>query len=236
MAQAEKETAVPAAYEAFLRGLEHYRRTTAEDYAKAVPYFEEAIRLDPSYARAYAALAIVYARSAARGYIYALGISEPDATIKARHYLREAEKRPTALSHQAAGHLLFRAEPVSTKALTFQKAIALDPGDPWNYVLVGRVLTAKGQAADAVHISARACGSTRTIRKHSSSISAKLCLAQNATRRPPTPWREHRSSTRTMTSYLPCSAPPTAFSAARKMPNLPSRASTSSGSSAAQCR
>ena len=77
LAQAEKETAVPAAYEALLRGLEHYRRTTAEDYAKAVPYFEEAIRLDPSYARAYAALAMVYARSAARGYAYALGISNP---------------------------------------------------------------------------------------------------------------------------------------------------------------
>ena len=97
---------MPAAYEAFLRGLEHYRRTTAEDYAKAVPYLEEAIRLDPTYARAYAALAIVYARSAARGYAYALGISRRRVG-KARHYLGEAQKHPSALSRQAAGHLLF---------------------------------------------------------------------------------------------------------------------------------
>ena len=61
------------------------------------------IRLDPNYARAYAALAMVYARSAARGYTYALGIPAR-RYAKARQYLREAEKRPTALSHQAAGY------------------------------------------------------------------------------------------------------------------------------------
>jgi adenylate cyclase len=44
---AQKETNVPAAYEAFLRGWEYYRRTTPDDYAKAIPYLEEAIRLDP---------------------------------------------------------------------------------------------------------------------------------------------------------------------------------------------
>ena len=150
VAQAEKETAVPAAYEALLRGLEHYRRTTVEDYAKAVPYFEEAIRLDPSYARAYAALAMVYARSAARGYAYALGTSRPDAMVKARQYLREAEKRPTALSHQAAGFLDIQAS-LHDKALAeFQQAIALDPGDPWSYVLMGMALTSKGQAEEAL--------------------------------------------------------------------------------------
>ena len=150
LTHAEKETAVPAAYEAFLRGLEHYRRTTAEDYARAVPFFEEAISLDPSYARAYAALAIVYVRSAARGYTYALGISDPVAIRKARHYLEEAEKRPSALSHQAAGHLLFRDGLLDQALIEFQKASTLDPGDAWNYVLMGRVLTARGQAAEAV--------------------------------------------------------------------------------------
>jgi adenylate cyclase len=149
LGQPAKETDVSAAYEAFLRGMEHYRLTTAEDYAKAIPYFEEATRLDPSYTRAYAALAMVYARSAARGYIYALGISESEAILRARHHLKAAEKRPTALSHQAAGQLLFTASLPDQALMAFQKAIALDPGDPWNYVLVGRVLIAKGQAAEA---------------------------------------------------------------------------------------
>jgi len=150
VAQAEKETAVPAAYEALLRGLEHYRRTTAEDYAKAVPYLEEAIQLDPGYARAHAALAMVYARSAARGYAYALGTSRPEAMRKARHYLTEAEKRPTALSHQAAGYLHIQASLYDRALAEFQEAIALDPGDPWSYALIGMALTSKGQAAEAL--------------------------------------------------------------------------------------
>ena len=150
LAQSAAETAVSAAYEAFLRGMDHYRRTTAEDYAKAVPHFEEAVRLDPNYTRAYAALAMVYARSAARRYTYALGISDSAAILKARSYLKEAEKSPTALSYQAAGQLLFAVDLFDQALIQFQKAIALDPGDPWNYVLVGRVLTAKGEPLEAV--------------------------------------------------------------------------------------
>jgi adenylate cyclase len=60
LALGEQETSVPAAYDAFLRGWEHYRRTTPEDLAKAIPHFEEALRLDPNYTRADAALALVY--------------------------------------------------------------------------------------------------------------------------------------------------------------------------------
>ena len=40
----QQETAVPAAYDALLRDWEHYRRTTPEDYAKAIPFLEEAAR------------------------------------------------------------------------------------------------------------------------------------------------------------------------------------------------
>jgi TolB-like protein/class 3 adenylate cyclase/Flp pilus assembly protein TadD len=149
LAQLAKETTVSAAYEAFLRGMEHYRLTTAEDYAKAIPYFEEAVRLDPSYTRAHAALAMVYARSAARGYVYALGISKSEAILRARRYLKAAEKRPTALYYQAAGQLLFSVDLFDKALIEFQKAIALDPGEPWNYVLVGRALIAKGQPAEA---------------------------------------------------------------------------------------
>jgi adenylate cyclase len=55
IALGQEETSVPAAYDAFLRGWEHYRRTTPEDFAKAIPHFEQAIGLDPHYSRAYAA-------------------------------------------------------------------------------------------------------------------------------------------------------------------------------------
>ncbi|MEO6969491.1 MAG: tetratricopeptide repeat protein [Chthoniobacterales bacterium] len=46
-----------AAYNAFLQGQFYNQRNTEGDYRKAIEFFQTAIRLDPGYARAYAALA-----------------------------------------------------------------------------------------------------------------------------------------------------------------------------------
>lgn len=55
-------TTVPAAREAYMRGLDYYRRSRQDSanapfLAPAIEAFEEAIRLDPSYAQAFAKLA-----------------------------------------------------------------------------------------------------------------------------------------------------------------------------------
>jgi len=47
------------AYNALLQGNFYRNRRTAEDYRKAIGYYEEAIRLDPRYALAYARLSVV---------------------------------------------------------------------------------------------------------------------------------------------------------------------------------
>src|SRR5262245_27529307 len=46
------------AYNALLQGNFYFNRPTADDYRKAIGYYEEAIRLDPRYALAYAKLSI----------------------------------------------------------------------------------------------------------------------------------------------------------------------------------
>src|SRR5204862_1860858 len=46
------------AYNALLQGNFYYNRRTADDFRKAIGYYEEAIRLDPRYALAYAKLSI----------------------------------------------------------------------------------------------------------------------------------------------------------------------------------
>ena len=48
----QRDTAVPDAYDAFLRGWENYRRGTPEDLVTAIPHFERAMQLDPDYSRA----------------------------------------------------------------------------------------------------------------------------------------------------------------------------------------
>jgi adenylate cyclase len=50
----------PAAQEAYLRGRYFYWKGTHDDTLKAIEYFEEAIRMDPDYARGYAGLADAY--------------------------------------------------------------------------------------------------------------------------------------------------------------------------------
>ena len=57
---AERGTTSPEAHDAFLRGWAHFRRNTPEAFAKAVPYFQKAIKIDPSYHQANAALANIY--------------------------------------------------------------------------------------------------------------------------------------------------------------------------------
>jgi adenylate cyclase len=150
-----KETAVPAAYDAFLRGWEHHRRTTPEDFAKAIPYFDKAIALDPDYGRAYEAAAMVYARAYISGWSQSLGISWGQARTRAMQYLHEAQAYKTALSHQVVG-LLFQSEWAHGPALAeYKEAIALEPGDSWSYALMAFTLNSAGRPAEAIaHIRA----------------------------------------------------------------------------------
>ena len=144
---------MPAAYDAFLRGWEHYRRTTPEDYAKAIPHFEKAIELDPGYYRAHAALSMIYMRSYLREWATSLGISGLEALLRAKQYLREAQKQPNALAHQAAGYALIRLrQSYSFKEalVEFKEAIALDPGDSWSYALAALALVNAGRQTEAM--------------------------------------------------------------------------------------
>jgi TolB-like protein/class 3 adenylate cyclase/Tfp pilus assembly protein PilF len=147
----QQETTIPAAYDAFLAGWEHYRRTTPGDFAKAIPFFEEAIRLDPGYSRAYAALAMVYLLSHDRNWWSSLGISSSEAYDRAQRYWREAEKHPTSTSYQVAGNF-WRARATALGAITeFKAAIALDPSDSWSYAYLAWAQVEVGQTAEAMN-------------------------------------------------------------------------------------
>jgi len=51
----------PRAYDAYLRGRYHWNKRTEKDIGKGIEYFHEAIRIDPDYAQAYAAIAEAFA-------------------------------------------------------------------------------------------------------------------------------------------------------------------------------
>ncbi len=144
-----RDTTVPEAYEAFLRGWEHYQKTTPEDYKKSIPHFERATELDPGYGRAHAALAMVYFRSYDQKWTASLGISTDRAFRTAQRYLKLAMAQPTSTSHQVAGNISRDRGWYDDALREFAIAIALDPSDSWSYADQAYTLIWAGRPAEA---------------------------------------------------------------------------------------
>jgi TolB-like protein/Flp pilus assembly protein TadD len=146
---ASRDTDDPAAYDAFLKGWSHYRRRTPEDFAKAVPYLDEAVERDPNYSRAFAALAAVYWEAARSFWQKYLDMTRGEAEMMAKIYLAEAMQNPTPLAHWIASDML-RADRKYQEAITeATRAIALDANDPIGYFAMANALIWAGNPADA---------------------------------------------------------------------------------------
>jgi rhodanese-related sulfurtransferase len=152
--QAERtqtDTENAAAYDAFLRGWDLYRRGTVEDYAAAIPFLEKAIKLDPGYSRANAALAAVYWNSVTNRWTRSLGLTRNQAGEQVRQLLREAMKNPSALAHQVASERAAYYKRKADKAIAqAEQAIALDASDPAGYLAMANALIKAKRPAEAV--------------------------------------------------------------------------------------
>ncbi len=95
------------AYNALLQGNFYNDRNTAEDTRKAIGYYEEAIRLDPGYALAYAKLSVA-ARNLAVGYGLIATDEIKEVTAKARASAQSALALDPNLAeaHSAQGVVL----------------------------------------------------------------------------------------------------------------------------------
>ena len=72
-------------------------------FLSQIDFFEEAVKLDPAFGRAYAALAWVYHGLNVRGWGHVVKLSNRDVHKKALEYLEQASKYPTILYHQVNG-------------------------------------------------------------------------------------------------------------------------------------
>jgi adenylate cyclase len=144
-----------AAYDAFLRGWDHYLRLTPDDIGKAASYFKKAIEQDPNYGRAYAALALVYWHGT-RGNLYkGLGISWFEARARACQYLHMAMKNPTSIAHNVQSQMyLFKR--MHEKAISEAKrALALDPNNPRHYTAMADALNMAGRPKEGMDYAKR---------------------------------------------------------------------------------
>jgi TolB-like protein/Flp pilus assembly protein TadD len=134
------------AHNAYLQGHFHFQRRNLEDYRKAVGHFDQAIRLDPDYALAYAE------RSEAWTFIGDLTGQHEPAWSKARS---DAEKAvaiaPTLAEARAAlGWVRFFVDWKFTEGLSeLKRAKELSPSNPTANDLLARVILYLGRLDEA---------------------------------------------------------------------------------------
>ncbi|MFZ1428903.1 MAG: adenylate/guanylate cyclase domain-containing protein [Geminicoccaceae bacterium] len=157
-------TAVPAAYEAYLRGIERYDRfwnASPVELAKAAAFFEEATTLDPDYGQAYAALAEIHLQ-AWTDRQDVLGKSRDAMLPEVVSLLRKAMEHPSPRSYRVTAQLRLRQREYIAAIDDFERAIALDPSDPashsgmaWAMLFAGRLEDAQRFQAAAVELDPR---------------------------------------------------------------------------------
>ena len=138
----------PEAYDMLLRGLTHLRRYTREDLREARHYFEQAIALDPDFARAHADYALVYANELQFGWA-----DDPEATLEEalKHGRQGLMLDPTVREvYFALGTLYLMQRRHEDAIESDQTAIKLDPNYADAYGQMGWILTYAGRPHEAL--------------------------------------------------------------------------------------
>jgi len=146
-----KETENPQAYDAFLKGWEHYLRQRPNEFRTAISHFEKAVDLDPQYARAYAALAATYWETWKRFWHKNLGLpyGSHEPRFRAEQFLAKAMQNPTPLAHQVASGMLLHMQQHEDAIAEAQRAITLDPNDADSYIALAGALSLAGRPDEA---------------------------------------------------------------------------------------
>jgi TolB-like protein/Tfp pilus assembly protein PilF len=146
------------AYNALLQGNFYYNRRTAEDTRKAIGYYEEAIRLDPRYALAYAKLSSA-ASSLATNYAVASSKEKAELIAKARASAKSALALDPDLdeAHLAQGRVLELADFNFAGAETeYRRALEVAPQNAVVTSNLASLMAELGRLDEAVALQQRA--------------------------------------------------------------------------------
>jgi adenylate cyclase len=150
----DKGTENIEAYDAFMKGWQHYLRWNAKDVAVAIQYFKKAIELDPKYYNAYAAMALIYDFGAGNGpeWTKALQAGYFASRARARLYLDMAMKKPTALAYRVASWMDLRRRQHDKALREINKAVAISPNDAEIQFGMARILVYTGKPKEALEV------------------------------------------------------------------------------------
>jgi len=155
-----KKTAMPSAqgtnaeaYNAYLQGRYFAQRGNKENLEKAIGYYEQAIKLDPGYAPAWAGLAGARSGQVGRGYL---------PVEEGYRKAREAAERALALdanlaeAHAAMGSIkLVHDWDWAGADASYQRALALEPGNARVVRVTARLAGTLGRFEEAMALGRR---------------------------------------------------------------------------------
>jgi TolB-like protein/DNA-binding winged helix-turn-helix (wHTH) protein len=145
------ETTSTQAYEHYLQGRHLFNRRSAGDLLQAKSHFEQAVQIDPSYGRAWTALAGVY--FVARYADVQLPDERQNWPVAAERALALAPD--SAEAHVRAAQYYRHARDLNAMRTHFARAEALDPGDPLVVGLSVADAVAEGRLEDAIELQKR---------------------------------------------------------------------------------
>jgi tetratricopeptide (TPR) repeat protein len=143
------------AWEAHHRGLWHMYRFTGPDNERAQRYFERAIKLDPTFSRAYAGLSFTHWQNAFH-FKAADRQSEADRAFDAAGRGLLADHRDPA-THWAMGRALWLRREDAASLRELEEAVALSPNFASGYYAMSFVQTQTGDARAAIEAADITC-------------------------------------------------------------------------------
>lgn len=138
----KSDTSVPEAYEFYLRGRYHWNRREPDDLRRSIDYFDQAVALDPNYARAYTGIADAYAV-----YYDSTGNYPAEKQAAAKEAVLKALSLDDLLAeaHASLGLILYNSYDFSGAERELSRAIELDPNYAAAHHWYGNLLGALGR-------------------------------------------------------------------------------------------
>jgi tetratricopeptide (TPR) repeat protein len=151
--QLAKNSPASEAYQSYLKGRYYFFQHKEESHKKAIESFNEAIRLDPNYALAYAGLASVYTE------ISSSYLPPTEAMPKAKEAVQKALALDGSLAdaHLAMAEVHWWADwDFAAAEQEFKRAIELNKNEPIGYAEYANFLARLGRTNEAIALSNRA--------------------------------------------------------------------------------
>jgi tetratricopeptide (TPR) repeat protein len=138
------------AYEAFLKGREHVYNMTPKDFLKAIEYYQQAIKIDPNFSRAYAEIGVVYQTGGNLFWSIKMGGDPATHRLLARKYLELGMKNPTFEAYNLYAAKELHRRNFKEAEVFAQKAYEFAPNSPESLRWLGWILAFIGRSKESI--------------------------------------------------------------------------------------